>query len=83
MKRQIIISRPIFLQQLTNWKPLADIPNQSGFEFVGYRNDGAEVVCKVRKVNSGYTVGNVFSQLTSWRELTKDDREAIANAEVL
>lgn len=76
-----IISQSIFKASLNTWKPLADIPNQSGFQFIGHRRDGLQIVYTVRKVKGMFTVGTIFTELTAWRRLTAADKEAIANAE--
>lgn len=60
------------------WKPLSDIPNQKNFKFVGLLNDGREAILTVVKdEDSGcFTVGSIFSQLKSWRDLTAEDENA-------
>jgi hypothetical protein len=53
---------------------LSYLPNESGFEFIGIREDGSELECEVRKAaaNGNYYATDkngkiVNSQLRAWR----------------
>ena len=48
--------------------PLAWLPNQHGYEFIGVKRDGSRVECRVEKRPDGlHTVaGGLFPDLVGW-----------------
>ena len=50
-------------------RPLADIPNIEGYQFLGYFKDGTWRMCTVYKNTNGYYTVNNFSNLLSWKKV--------------
>lgn len=52
-------------------KPIRDLPDVEGFEFIGVDKDGREVLCRMRQlVTSGkfYIAGTTaFTELIGWK----------------
>lgn len=55
-------------------KPIKDLPNLDGFEFIAVDKDGREVLCRMRYMASNgtfYIAGvSAFSELVGWRHKT-------------
>jgi len=49
--------------------PLADLPNRSGFTFIGIRHDGTEANCNIQLVGGFHSVrGDArYDDLAAWR----------------
>jgi len=71
-----IITYPNY--RIFKWFPLSHIYNEEGFQFIGQRKDGMQVVCEVI-VRDGlhYISPGVISDYTGWRHLTEEDKDAL------
>lgn len=82
MKHQVIVYST-YRDTLFRWKPLSDIPNEQGFQFIGKRKDGLSIVCEVGKEagenGCHYIVQGKVSDFQSWRDITEEDMEALKN----
>lgn len=60
---------------LSNYRPLALLPNVDGFEFVGLTNTEpySEVPCRVEKGEDGVhrVAGDMFQELQAWRAVSE------------
>lgn len=55
------------------------IPNKDQYQFIGLKHDGAEIICKVVKLEGSYRLaGNAISAISAWRPMTKEEKRANA-----
>lgn len=76
------LNRPLFMQGLTTWRPLAHIPNKAGYEFIGRTHQNLEIFCKVVLKHGFHTVSGCggFQNLRDWRPIEQYDKEALSNS---